>query len=188
MRALHSTNPRSGPGPRRVKKPGALRVWVLLLAGWVAVASAQDDATRRAYWRCETEGGVFTVALGNITAVSRHEYIADNVARVTEVNVATSGSLLARFYYLEPLTPNSPLSSMQPAVDRLKTEVSTRLDQFAEKTNQEPVWKKVFKNYPASTHAHTAEYRVEDLSDLDLIFKSAETAWLRGRTASIKID
>ena len=59
-------------------------------------------------WRCELPGGIYEVALRSIISVSSHEYIVDGAARVTEVNVDTNGSMVVRFYLLEPITPTSP--------------------------------------------------------------------------------
>ena len=79
------------------------------------MASAQTPAQTpppnpgQPVWKCKLPGGVYEVAVNAMLAVSTHEYLVDGVARVTEVNVDTTGSLLARFYYLEPLTPNSPI-------------------------------------------------------------------------------
>ena len=60
-------------------------------------------------WRCELPGGIYEVALRSIVSVSTHEYIVDGAARVTEANVDTTGSMTVRFYFLEPITPTSPL-------------------------------------------------------------------------------
>ena len=68
------------------------------------------DATAAALklFRAKLPGGLYEVAVHAIVAVTSHEYVVDGIARVTEVNVDTNGSLLARFYYLEPQQPNSP--------------------------------------------------------------------------------
>ena len=60
-------------------------------------------------WRCNLPGGSYSVALRAIVSVSSHEYLVDGVARVTEVNIDTVGNALARFYYIEPAAPNSPI-------------------------------------------------------------------------------
>ena len=60
-------------------------------------------------FRCTLPGGVYEVAVGAIIAVTSHEYLVDGIARVVEVNIDTSGTLLARFYFIEPNTPNTPM-------------------------------------------------------------------------------
>ena len=134
-------------------------------------------------WKCALPGGTYEVALRSIVSVSIHEYLANGVARVNEVNIDTAGSALVRFYFLEPVTPNSPIGLGQSAIEKAK-EV---LEQAAERTGQEEVWKKVVKDYPTSTHAHTIEYRVETKEQLDKIFKSAELAFRTGRGSALTI-
>jgi hypothetical protein len=128
-------------------------------------------------WRCELPGGTYEVALRYIVSVSQHEYLVDGVARVTEVNVDTDGSMSVRFYYLEPVTPNSPIGLGQSAINKAQ-EIAENL---AERTGQEEVWKKVVKNYPTTTHSHTIEYRLESKDQLDKLYKSASKAFREAR-------
>jgi len=124
-------------------------------------------------WRCTLPGGTYVVALNSIVSVAMHEYIVDGVARVTEMNVDTAGNALARFYFIEPMTPQSPLGIGQSTINKLQemaTDASTR-------TGQEEVWKKVSKTYPGSTHAHTIEFRVESLDELKKLFDSVDHAF-----------
>lgn len=156
--------------------------WVLL-----GVLSAQtptptpDTPSDRGVWRAELPGGTFVVALSAITSVSSHEYVVDNTARVTEVTVATAGSLIGRFYYLEPNVPEAPGGIGQSAI----TFMQDKLTEGAERTGTD-AWKKVVKSYPASTHAHTVEYRIDSKEVLQKLYKNVETAWLRGRGDTFK--
>ena len=118
-----------------------------------------------------------------MVAVSTHQYIVDGVARVTEVNVDTTGNSAVRFYYIEPAIPKAPLGVGQAAVDR----VSELAREAAQKTDQDDVWKRVVKTYPATTHTHTIEYRVGTDAQLKTIFSSAQTALETGRGAIVKI-
>ena len=120
--------------------------------------------------------------LVSMVAVTSHEYIVDGIARVTEVNVDTNGSLLARFYYIEPQQPNSPLGLGTATVEKAQE----LFKQAADKTGQD-VWKKVVKNYPTTTHARTVEYRVQKREDLDKIFEAAEEAFRLQKNKSITI-
>ncbi len=135
-----------------------------------------------ALFRAKLPGGTYEVAVRAIVAVTSHEYVVDGIARVTEVNIDTSGSLLARFYYIEPVQPTSPLglgtATMEKAQELLK--------QAAEKTGQD-VWKKVVKNYPTTTHARTVEYRVVDKEELNKIYEGAEESFRMQRNKSITI-
>jgi hypothetical protein len=135
-------------------------------------------------WKCKLPGGTYEVAVNAILAVSSHEYLVDGVARVTEVNVDTTGSLLARFYYIEPITPNSPIGLGQSALDK----AGELANELAERTGQDQPWKKVVKSYPTTTHARTVEYRVESAEQLTHIFHSAETAFRQRRQTDLTIN
>jgi hypothetical protein len=133
-------------------------------------------------WRCELPGGTYEVALRSIVSVSQCEYIVDGAARVTEVNVDTDGNMAVRFYYLEPMTPNSPIGLGQSAINKAQ-EIA---EEMASRTGQEEVWQKVMKNYPTTTHAHTIEYRLESKDQLDKLYKSASKAFREVRPGIFK--
>jgi hypothetical protein len=134
-------------------------------------------------FRAKLPGGTYEVAVRAIIAVASHEYLVDGIARVTEVNIDTAGSLLARFYYLEPVTPNAPLGIGGAAIDQTQR----LLKEAAEKTGQD-VWKKVIKNYPATTHARTVEYRVESLEQLNKIYDGADTAFRTQKDTRVSLE
>jgi hypothetical protein len=90
---------------------------------------------------------------------------------VTEVNIDTTGNALARFYYIEPPTPTSPIGLGNATVQKAQE----LLQKGAEMSGQD-VWQKVIKNYPTTTHAHTIEYRVTDKDTLSRLYTSAEAA------------
>jgi len=121
--------------------------------------------------RVQLPGGTYAVALRSIISVSQHEYLVDGIARVTEVNIDTAGTLLARFYFLEPAVSNTPAAVVNAAADQAQR----LLKEAADKTGQD-VWKKVTKTYPTTTHARTAEYRVDSLETLGKIFTAADQA------------
>ncbi len=158
----------------------------LLLAPTLAFAQAATPAagtplpanTAIPMWRCTLPGGAYEVALRSIIAVSTHEYIVDGVARVTEVNIDTAGSLLARFYYLEPNTPNAPTSIGAATLEKTQQLLSAGSD-----TTGQDAWKKVVKNYPATTHAHTVEFRLTSKDQAQALYKSVETAFRTGKNS-----
>jgi hypothetical protein len=123
-------------------------------------------------WRANLPGGSYSVALRSIVSVSTHEYIVDNAARVTEVNIDTTGAALVRFYYLEPNTPVLPSNIGAATIEKAQQ----LFQEGAERSNQE-VWKKVSKSYPTTTHARTIEYRLASKDALTKLFESAETAF-----------
>jgi hypothetical protein len=133
-------------------------------------------------FRAKLPGGTYEVGVGAIVSVASHEYLVDGIARVTEVNIDTAGSLLARFYYLEPVTPNTPLGVGNAAIEQTQR----LLREAAEKSGQD-VWKKVIKNYPTTTHARTVEYRLESLEQLNKIYEAADTAFRLQKDTRISI-
>ena len=131
----------------------------------------------RAFFQCRMASGHYLVKLGAITTISKHEYISDGVARVFEVNITTNGSTVARFYYMEEVTANSPLAAGQAALERTKKLV----EEAAGRAGVGGDLYTVQKNYPTSTHAHTVEYRLLDLSHLDSLYRSLHRAVETGR-------
>ena len=134
-------------------------------------------------FRAKLPGGTYEVATRAMIAVSSHEYVVDAVARVTEVNIDTSGSMLVRFYFLEPNAPNAPLGIGAAALEKAQA----LLTDAGEKSGQD-VWKKVAKNYPATTHARTVEFRVASKDDLTKIFAAADEAFRLQRATSVTIE
>ena len=132
----------------------------------------QQPGTRVPLWICNTPGGTYEIALKAIVSVSTCEYIVDGVAHVDEVNIDTLGNMAVRFYYIEPVSVNSPAGVGQSAIDKAQE----LAQQLATESGQD-VWQKVIKNYPTSTHAHTIEYRVDTKDDLLKIFTNAEQAF-----------
>jgi hypothetical protein len=134
-------------------------------------------------FRAQLPGGVYEVAVRNIVSVSTHEYLVDGAVRVVEMNIDTLGSILARFYFLEPNIPNPPGGVVAPAIEKA-TEVLT---QALDKTGQD-AWKKVIKNYPATTHARTVEYRLQSRESLNKVFEAAEEAFRMQKQKTVKIE
>lgn len=169
---------------------------LLLLLLLVATVQAQEtppatpqtpaptgDKTVRPLFRCTLPGGTYEVAVSAIVAVASHEYLVDGVARVTEVNIDTTGALVARFYYIEPVTPQAPGGIGAATVEKAQQ----LFKEAADRTGQD-AWKKVVKNYPMTTHARTIEYRVTDKEHLSRIFAGAEEAFRLGKTIMMKVD
>ena len=134
-------------------------------------------------WRCELPGGIYIVNVRSITSLSSHEYIVDNVARVTEVTVGTTGDVVGRFYYIEPIT-KSPLPIGQSALDKIEE----KLQEGSQRVGIEPIWKKVLKTFPGSTHAHTVEYRLESKDQLNQILSNLEKVWRNRQGGTLRIS
>lgn len=150
----------------------------------VAASALLCVSSQAAFWRCELPGGVFVVSLPSVSLVSTHEYVVDGAARVTELTVGTNSAVVARFYYLEPMIPQSPLGIGQTLLDKAQQ----RVQDAASRAGVEAVWQKVVKNYPTTTHAHTVEYRLETLDQLQRVQKSLEAAWRANTETQLKIS
>ncbi len=150
--------------------------------------SAQDaeptptPPMRGGIWKADMPAGTYLVSLTKITSISQHEYIVEGAAKVSEVTIATEGSEIARFYYLEPNTPQMPGGVGQSAVNLLQE----KAEEAAGRVVGDEIWRKVLKSYPVATHAHTIEYRLTSKDSLDKLFKSAEKSWLTGRGDTFK--
>jgi hypothetical protein len=149
----------------------------------IVVLLSAAGAAHAAFWKCELPGGTYVVSLPTISSVSTHDYVVDGVARVTELTIAANSSVVARFYYLEPVVPKSPVGLGQSVIDK----VQEKIQEGVQRTGVEPVWQKVVKNYPTTTHQHTVEYRLDSVEQVDKLFKSAESAWRANRETSIKL-
>jgi len=149
-----------------------------------AGATGEEDGIK-GFWEVELQGGRFMARLDTISSVSQHQYIVDGAARVYEVTIDTNGSQTARFYYIEPVGENSPLSIGKNAIDRLKSVA----EGATSRTGMDEVWTQVIKNYPATTHARTAEYRIQSKGILDTIYGHVRKVWAqeRGRGKSNKL-
>ena len=145
-------------------------------------ASPSPAPTKRGVWRAELPGGTYIVRLNSITSLSMHEYVVDNSARVSEVNIGTTGSELVRFYFIEPNIPQMPNGIGQSSADV----VEDRVKDIAARAKVDDVWMKVSKNYPTTTHARTVEYRISSKDVLTKLFKHAENAWLTGDGGTFK--
>ena len=160
--------------------------FALSLVGVTAQETSPTPPTpeqlRRGIWRAELPGGEYIVRLSAITSVSLHEYVVDGAARVAEVNISTSGSQLARFYFIEPYPPKAPV----PAGQKVLSAIENKAKEVSERVETGDARTKVIKSYPTTTHSHTVEYRLVDRESLSRLFDSIEEAWLSGRAGSFK--
>lgn len=131
-------------------------------------------------WKAELPGGNYIVARNAINAISSQQYVLDGVARVTEVNITTAGNFHPRFYYLEMLDSSAAAASVPGA--QLAADRAQSLAQAAGEQAAPEAWTKVVKNYPATTHASTIEYRLDTPDQLQKLYESVERVWLTGES------
>jgi len=145
-----------------------------------------DTEVPNHFWQASVGGGHYMVALGTITAVSRHKYLIDGAIVVDEVTVDTTGQSLARFYFLTPvsdkLTGNGLGNTAARIVDRGREIVENKADDAGT-----DVHNMVVKKFPETTHAHCIEYRLLSAEELSGLYSSVRTAWETGRGRSFSI-
>lgn len=136
------------------------------------------------FWDGEFKGGNYSVRCNSIIAVSKHEYVADGVARVVEVNLTVNSAMVVRFYYLEPvrMEGGGAIGAAQGVLDKTKTLVQDT----AGKVSPSLADPKVVKNYPVSTHAHTIEFVIKDEERLNSLYGSLYRSMHTGQGRSWK--
>jgi long-subunit fatty acid transport protein len=143
--------------------------------------NANQTASNRAYWQATfSNGGHYMVRLTTIVCASKQIYISDGLARVVEVNIGADTAIVARFYYLEPVGKDTPISAGQIVIDRAQDLAKTAAGKVSPSASQ----LQVVKNYPASTHAHTVEFVLQDEATLDSLYSSLMQAINTGKGAT----
>ena len=139
----------------------------------------------KGFWEVVTSSGRFVARLDQIASVSQHEYLIDTAIRVYECTVDTDGGQTARFYYIEPVTDQSSITSGSATLNRLK-DVANRVSEKAGTGDIDAI---VTKHYPDSTHAKTSEYRMKNKQTIGQIYDHVRRVWAeeRGRGEENKL-
>lgn len=163
----------------------AVVIGVAILAGGNLARSQDLEESRVSLWQAKLPGGMYSIRVSAMASVSMHEYVVDGAVKVQEVTIGTYGSSIARFYYLEPLTPGSPTTFGQSAINQAEEKVKSILDRTGQGNLVETT---VVKNYPATTHAHTIEYRLGSLKSLEKLYKSAEESFRMNKRGKFSLE
>ena len=148
-----------------------------------ALEGVNDDENRKRRWECSLPGGEYSVNLGAITSVSKHSYVLDGTLLVTEVTVDTTGTALARFYYIEPITKDTTfnaLARLQKRAEQLRNRGQQRSGTKADEMVQ--------KSYPTTTHARAIEFRIMNEVELNALYGSLYRAWNSGKGRTFRIQ
>lgn len=140
------------------------------------LAAGSESPGPNRFWQANLPGGHYMVQLDRISSISRHRYLLDGAALVDEVTIDCLGQALARFYFISPITTEAGSIVTQRVIDRAK-EVT---DRAANRVGTD-AHEMVVKQYPATTHARTIEFRILSKEQLDGLYKSLQTAWESGR-------
>jgi len=147
-----------------------------------APEGVSDEENKKRRWQANIRGGRYIVKLDAITAISQSEYVLDGNLIVTEVTVDTTGNSLARFYHIEPVT-----AAAGGTIGNLTKKARDLGRRAAKLTTAEKIARMAQKNYPATTHAHTVEFRVQSKAELSALFNSAFTAWDSGKGRDLEV-
>jgi hypothetical protein len=141
--------------------------------------TAEEEPTRDGLWDGRLKGGTYLVRSNQIVALSKHEYIADGVARVVEVNLTLNSNLTVRFYFLEPvkLEAGGVVGAGQQALERARALVQDATGRVSPGLTDP----KVVKTYPVSTHAHTVEFVLASEDRLNSLHASLERSFRTGQ-------
>ena len=139
--------------------------------------------SNRPLWRVNLPGGTYELLVSAILGVSSHEYVIDGAARVTEVNVESTGQLAVRFYFLEPAVVAGPAGIGAATIGK----VQSLITEAGERSGTD-AWKKVVKSYPTTTHQRTVEYRIGSKDSLTKIMNSASKCIRTGKSDEISIS
>jgi hypothetical protein len=158
---------------------------ILFLVVTLSVSSvfSQDDTPDgeqpgiNGFWEVVTSAGRFVSRLDQISSVSQHEYLIDGAVRVFECTVDTDGGQTARFYYLEPITDSSSITTGSATLNRLKDIAN----QATTKVGVGDVDTVVTKHYPDTTHAKTSEYRMKNKATIGQIYDHVRRVWAEER-------
>jgi len=139
----------------------------------------------KGFWEVVTSRGRFVARLDQITSVTEHEYLIDGSVRVYECTVDTDGGQTARFYYIEPVTDSSSVTSGSATISRLKE----LANQATEKVGLGAIDDIVTKHYPDTTHAKTSEFRLKNKATVGQIYDHVHKVWAeeKGRGAENKL-
>lgn len=167
-----------------MKKPFLLYLMVATLTFAGSAHSQNDNPTPdgeqpglKGFWEVVTAGGRFVSRLDHISSVSEHEYLIDGAVRVFECTVDTTGGQTARFYYIEPITDSSSITTGSATINRLKDIAN----QATTKVGIGSLDALVTKHYPDTTHAKTTEFRVQNKATVSQIYDHVRRVWAEER-------
>ena len=123
-----------------------------------------------------TPGGEWITDRRDVMSVSCHTYEVSAGMRVWEVTVSERSANTVRFYYSKPIAP-IPVNAGSPSeegtggkLDSLDGKSTTTSASAPASSRESGLIAPVRKDYPETTHAHTIEFRISDLAELDGIY------------------
>jgi len=135
------------------------------------------------FWQCNINGGELMVAVDRIGSISKTQFLLDGGLLCTEVTIDTlGGQSLTRIYHVVPATEAMAPNAATKIVDRAKELVDNNAARAGTRLHE-----LVQKSYPTTTHAHTVEFRVMHLEDLEALYSSLKATWISGKGRNFTI-
>lgn len=141
----------------------------------------EDDYTPRiALWQASVgKNCKISIAVSQLVSVSMHPYMLNGETKVTEVTVDTLGNNTIRFYYIHSEKDESNRTEPQSVLKNARRTISRQLSD--QKSDNEIASIK----FPEGAYAHTVEYQVSSLSQLDSLYKSLISVWSASNTKKL---
>lgn len=142
-----------------------------------------ETPSNKRFWQCNINGSELMVAVDRIGSISKVQYLLDGGLLCTEVTIDTlGGQSLTRIYHVVPATEGAAANTASKVIDRAKELVDKGAARAGTKMHE-----MVQKTYPTTTHAHTVEFRVLDIQDLEALYASLKSTWTSGQGRSFTI-
>lgn len=145
-----------------------------------------ESSFAKPYWIGNFGEGQVIIALDQITSVSKQKYVLDGGFVIREIVVDTTGNNTIRIYFISPVSEESNIAAIRIASDRMQDLLKQGNDRVGSAAIDPNT--AVTKNYPATTHSHTIEFRVANVALLDNVYNSIVSAWLNGRGIKYQIN
>lgn len=118
------------------------------------------------FWKAKLSDSLITVPLRNVKFYGVQDYVVDGATRVRELTISTNARSLVRIYHIQPLT----------AVSNVTDKIQTLRNIAERKTGGDE--KRPVKIFPATTHVHMVEYRIEDRDSIARLYEHLESTMI----------
>lgn len=133
-------------------------------------AEEQPDPKLPLWQASLDDSSMVTIAVSQLVSVTMHPYLLNGENLVTEVTIDTTGNNTIRFYYVHPEEDKLDLMNPEKTVKNAKKKILRRPSQ--PKANSIASVK-----FPEGAYAHSIEYQVNSLDDLEKIYQSLISVW-----------
>lgn len=136
-----------------------------------SVGAQEEDSVKIPLWKADFgSSGKVLINVAAIVSITMHPYLLNGANMVTEVTVDTVGNNTLRFYYVHPES-NKPtnIASPQEAVGSVRSRANLGKQKSGAGVPS--------VKFPEGAYAHSIEYQVNSLSELEKLYKSLTSVW-----------